>query len=75
MKEAEEGTSLLRCLCEAEKDGMIAREEQRVHGGFGVLLVRFRKHHIYKLRENSSIERDNEDKSERQDGLTVMVNK
>lgn len=60
-------------MCEAEKDQMIAGEEQRVHGGFGVLLLRFRNHHIYKLRGSSSIQRDNKGEDERQDGLMVTV--
>lgn len=63
----------MRHLCEAEKDQMIAGEEQRGHGGFGVLLLRFRRHHIYKLKGSSSTQRDKKGEDERQDGLMVTL--
>ena len=54
---------------------MTAREERRVQGGFGVLLLIEKIKHVYKLRGSSSIERENKDEGERQDELIVMMSK
>lgn len=60
-------TSLLRHLGEKrqKKDWMKARENQSIQGRFGVLFLRFRRQHVYKLRGILGLEGHIKDEGER----------